>query len=90
MMMHFVMGRFGLDFLLADFPNDAPGEAFLSGDASGREINKVAVDGVPCVHLALSKPPGIGSAILLHALCALAQQATTEHLSPIRFLPSTV
>ena len=59
MMMHVVMGRFGLDFPLADFLTDVPDKAFLSGVASGREVNKVTIDGVPCVHLVFSQPPGI-------------------------------
>jgi hypothetical protein len=59
MMMHVVMGRFGLDFPLADFLTDVPDKAFLYGVTSGREINKVTIDGVPCVHLLFSQPPGI-------------------------------
>jgi hypothetical protein len=59
MMMHVVMGRFGLDFPLADFLTDAPDKAFLSGVASGREVNRVTIDGVPCRHLVFSQPPGI-------------------------------
>jgi hypothetical protein len=59
MMMHVVMGRFGLDFPLADFLTDAPDKAFLSGVTSGREVNQVTIDGVPCRHLVFSQPPGI-------------------------------
>lgn len=59
MMMHVVMGRFGLDFPLADFLTDAPDKAFLSGVTSGHEVNRVTIDGVPCRHLVFSQPPGI-------------------------------
>jgi len=54
-----VMGRFRLDFPLADFLTNAPDKAFLHGVTSGREVNKVMIDGVPCVHLVFSQPPGI-------------------------------
>jgi hypothetical protein len=59
MMMHVVMGRFGLDFPLADFLTDTPDKAFLFGVTSGREVNLVKIDGVPCHHLVFSQPPGI-------------------------------
>jgi hypothetical protein len=58
-MMHVVMGRFGLDFPLADFLTEAPDKAFLTGVTAGREVNTVTVDGVPCRHLVFSQPPGI-------------------------------
>lgn len=58
-MMQVVMGRFGLDFPLADFLTDAPDKAFLTGVTSGREVNIVMIDGVPCRHLVFSQPPGI-------------------------------
>ena len=67
MMMHVVMGRFGLDFPLADFLTDAPDKAFLQGVTSGREVNKVTIDGVPCVHLVFSQPPGIELELWLEA-----------------------
>jgi hypothetical protein len=67
MMMHVVMGRFGLDFPLADFVTDAPDKAFLYGVASGRVVNKVMIDGVPCVHLVFSQPPGIELELWLEA-----------------------
>ncbi len=67
MMMHVVMGRFGLDFPLADFLTDAPDKAFLFGVTSGREVNKVTIDGVPCVHLVFSQPPGIELELWLEA-----------------------
>jgi hypothetical protein len=58
-MMQVVMGRFGLDFPLADFLTDAPDKAFLTGITTGREVNTVTIDGVPCRHLVFSQPPGI-------------------------------
>jgi len=67
MMMHVVMGRFGLDFPLADFLTDAPDKAFLFDVRSGREVNKVTIDGVPCVHLVFSQPPGIELELWLEA-----------------------
>jgi hypothetical protein len=67
MMMHVVMGRFGLDFPLADFLTDAPDKAFLYGVTSGREVNRVTIDGVPCRHLVFSQPPGIELELWLEA-----------------------
>jgi hypothetical protein len=67
LMMHVVMGRFGLDFPLADFLTDTPDKAFLYGVTSGREVNKVTIDGVPCVHLVFSQPPGIELELWLEA-----------------------
>jgi hypothetical protein len=67
MMMHVVMGRFGLDFPLADFLTDAPDKAFLYGVISGREVNLVTIDGVPCRHLVFSQPPGIELELWLEA-----------------------
>jgi hypothetical protein len=58
-MMHVVMGRFGLDFPLADFLTEAPDKAFLTGVTAGREVDTVTIDGVPCRHLVFSQPPGI-------------------------------
>ena len=58
-MMQVVMGRFGLDFPLADFLTDAPDKAFLAGVTAGREVNTVMIDGIPCRHLVFSQPPGI-------------------------------
>lgn len=67
MMMHVVMGRFGLEFPLADFLTDTPDKAFLFGVTSGRVVNKVTIDGVPCVHLVFSQPPGIELELWLEA-----------------------
>ena len=67
MMMHVVMGRFGLDFPLADFLTDAPDKAFLQGVSSGRVVNKVTIDGTPCLHLVFSQPPGIELELWLEA-----------------------
>ncbi len=58
-MMQVVIGRFGVDFPLADFLTDAPDKAFLTGVTAGREVNTVTIDGVPCRHLVFSQPPGI-------------------------------
>jgi hypothetical protein len=66
-MMYVVMGRFRLDFPLADFLTDAPDKAFLHGITSGRVVNKVTIDGVPCVHLVFSQPPGIELELWLEA-----------------------
>ena len=67
MMMHVVMGRFGLDFPLADFLTNEPDKAFLYGVTSGREVNKVTIGGVLCVHLVFSQPPGIQLELWLEA-----------------------
>jgi hypothetical protein len=67
MMMHVVMGRFKLDFPLADFLTEAPDKAFLSGVTSGHVVSKVTIDGVPCVHLVFSQPPGIELELWLEA-----------------------
>lgn len=58
-MMYVVMGRFGLDFPLADFLTNAPDKAFLTGVTSGRVVDTVMIDGVPCLHLVFSQPPGL-------------------------------
>jgi hypothetical protein len=58
-MMQVVMGHFGVDFPLADFLTNAPDKAFLTGVTAGREVNTVTIDGVPCLHLVFSQPPGI-------------------------------
>ena len=54
-----VMGRLGVDFPLADFLTDNPGKSFLFGVTSGKEVNTVMIDGVPCRHLLFIQPPGI-------------------------------
>jgi hypothetical protein len=54
-----VMGRLGVDFPLADFLTDNPDKSFLFGVTSGREVNTVTIDGVPCRHLLFIQPPGI-------------------------------
>jgi hypothetical protein len=58
-MLETVMGKFGIDFPLADFLTDAPDKSFLSGVTSGREVGTVTIDGVPCRHLLFIQPPGI-------------------------------
>ena len=58
-MLETVMGKLGVDFPLADFLTNAPDKSFLSGVTSGREVNTVTIDGVPCRHLLFTQPPGI-------------------------------
>ena len=58
-MVETVMGKLGVDFPLADFLTNAPDKAFLSGVTTGREVNTVTIDGVPCRHLLFTQPPGI-------------------------------
>ena len=53
------VGRLGVDFPLADFLSDEPGNAFLSGVTSGRIVNTVTIDGGPYDHLFFFQPPGI-------------------------------
>ena len=53
------VGRYGLDFPLADFLSEAPNKAFLTGVTSGRVVNTVTIDGAPYDHLFFSQPPGI-------------------------------
>jgi hypothetical protein len=58
-MMKEAMGRLGVDFPLADFLTDAPSKSFLSGVSTGQVVNTVTIDGVPCLHMFFSQPPGI-------------------------------
>jgi hypothetical protein len=58
-MLEKVMGRLGVDFPLADLLTDSPDKSFLFGVTSGREVNTVTIDGVPCRHLLFMQPPGI-------------------------------
>ena len=58
-MLETVMGKLGVDFPLADLLTNAPDKSFLSGVTSGREVNTVTIDGVPCRHLLFTQPPGI-------------------------------
>jgi hypothetical protein len=53
------VGRYGIDFPLADFLSEAPNKAFLSGVTSGRIVNTVMIDGAPYDHLFFFQPPGI-------------------------------
>jgi hypothetical protein len=54
-----VVFRTGVDFPLANFLTDAPGDAILSGVTMGKVVNTVTIDGVPCLHLILFQPPGV-------------------------------
>jgi len=58
-MLETMMGRLHVDFPLADFLTDAPDKSILFGVNSGREVNTVTIDGVPCRHLLLAQPPDI-------------------------------
>ena len=58
-MMKEAMGRLGVDFPLADFLTDAPARSFLSGVTAGEVVNTTTIDGVPCLHMFFSQPPGI-------------------------------
>jgi hypothetical protein len=58
-MLETVVGKLGVDFPLADFLTDAPDKSFLAGVTSGREVNTVTIDAVPCRHLLFTQPPGI-------------------------------
>jgi len=53
------VGRYGIDFPLADFLSEAPNKAFLTGVTSGRVVNTVTIDGAPYDHLFFLQPPGI-------------------------------
>ena len=53
------VGRLGIDFPLADLFTDAPDKAFLAGVTEGTVVNTVTIDGVPCLHMFFSQPPGI-------------------------------
>ena len=58
-MMKEAMGRLGVDFPLADFLTDAPSKSFLSGVTAGEVVNIVTIDGIACLHMFFSQPPGI-------------------------------
>lgn len=66
-MLYVIVGRFGVDFPLADFLTDAPDKAFLTGVTAGRQVGTVTIDGVPCRHLVFSQPPNIGLELWLEA-----------------------
>jgi hypothetical protein len=53
------VGRYGVDFPLADFLSEAPNKAFLTRVTSGRVVNTVTIDGAPYLHLFFTQPPGI-------------------------------
>jgi hypothetical protein len=58
-MLQEAVGRYGIDFPLADYLSEAPNKAFLTGVTSGRVVNTVTIDGAPYDHLVFSQPPGI-------------------------------
>jgi hypothetical protein len=51
--------KMGMDFPLADLLADNPDAAFLAGITSGYVVNTVSIDGVPCLHMFFTQPPGI-------------------------------
>lgn len=53
------VGRFGVDFPLADFLSEAPNKAFLTGVTTGCVVNTVTIGGAPYLHLSFTQPPGI-------------------------------
>jgi hypothetical protein len=58
-MMQVVIGHFGVDFPLADLLTDTPEKSFMTGVVTGRQVNTVTIDGIPCRHLLFSQPPKI-------------------------------
>jgi hypothetical protein len=58
-MLEMMLGERGFDFPLADLLTNAPDKSFLLGVTSGREVNTVTIDGVPCRHLFFTQRPGI-------------------------------
>ena len=50
-MMKEAMGRLGVDFPLADFLSEVPGQGLLNAMTSGRVVNTVPIDGIPCLHI---------------------------------------
>ena len=57
------VGRLGIDFPLADFLTEDPDKAFLTGVTEGTVVDTVTIDGVPCLHMFFSQPPGIELAL---------------------------
>jgi hypothetical protein len=51
------IGRYGIDFPLADFLSEAPNKAFLSGVTLGRVVNTLTIDGTAYDHLVFSHRP---------------------------------
>ena len=49
----------GVDFPLADLLADQPGQAFLSGVMSGKQVGEVVIDGQKCNHFFFLQPSGI-------------------------------
>jgi hypothetical protein len=58
-MLQKVMGQLGVDFPLADLLTDAPDKSLLYGVTAGRVVGLATIDGVPCLHLLFTQPPGI-------------------------------
>jgi hypothetical protein len=51
--------RMGVDFPLADFLSEAPGQSLLSGVTASQVAHDVTIDGVPCRHLLFAQPGGV-------------------------------
>ena len=51
--------RMGVDFPLADLLADQPGQAFLNGVLTGKQVGEVTIDGQKCNHFFFLQPPGI-------------------------------
>jgi hypothetical protein len=51
--------RMGVDFPLADLLADQPGQAFLNGVLTGKQVGEVTIDGQKCNHFFFLEPPGI-------------------------------
>jgi hypothetical protein len=51
--------RMGVDFPLADLLADQPGQAFLDGVLTGKQVGEVTIDGQKCNHFFFLEPPGI-------------------------------
>lgn len=54
-----LVGRLQVDFPLVDFLTEEPKQAFLNGATSGREVDKITIDGVPCRHLFFTQAGGL-------------------------------
>jgi hypothetical protein len=80
-MLETVMGKLSVDFPLADFLTNAPDKSFLSGVTSGREVNTVTIDGVPCRHLLFTQPPGIELELWLEKEKALPRRLIVTYRS---------
>ena len=58
-MLNALVSKLHIDFPLADFLTNSPDKSFLSGVTSGKQVDTVTIDGVPCRHLLLTQAPKI-------------------------------